>query len=89
MNRRAFVALLACAPFCSRFVRAQQLPHMPRIGVLLAGTPASFSPRAKALQDGMQALGYVEGKTVAFEWRWGEDRVDRLPDLAAAKLDHA
>ena len=83
MRRRAFITLLACAPFSSRFAGAQQLSHMPRIGVLLAGTPTSFSPRANALQDGLQALGYVDGKTVALEWKWGEDRDDRLPDLAA------
>jgi putative ABC transport system substrate-binding protein len=33
--------------------------------------------------EGLQDLGYVEGRTVAFEWKWGQDRVDRLPDLAA------
>src|SRR5262249_33088012 len=37
----------------------------------------------KAFVEGLQDLGYVEGRTVAFEWKWGQDRVDRLPDLAA------
>jgi putative ABC transport system substrate-binding protein len=33
--------------------------------------------------EGLRDLGYVEGRTVAIEWKWGQDRVDRLPDLAA------
>jgi putative ABC transport system substrate-binding protein len=33
--------------------------------------------------EGLRDLGYVEGRTVAFEWKWGQDRVDRLPALAA------
>src|SRR5262249_30614698 len=46
-------------------------------------TPASFSLRAGAFREGLQALGYTEGRTIAIEWRWGEDRVERLPELAA------
>jgi putative ABC transport system substrate-binding protein len=56
---------------------------VPRIGVLLPGTPTSFAPRTKAFVEGLRDLGYVEGRTIAFEWKWGQDRVDRLPDLAA------
>jgi putative ABC transport system substrate-binding protein len=33
--------------------------------------------------EGLRDLGHVEGRTVAIEWKWGQDRVDRLPDLAA------
>jgi ABC transporter substrate binding protein len=49
----------------------------------LPGTPTSFAPRTQAFVEGLRDLGYVEGRTVAIEWKWGEDRVDRLPDLAA------
>ena len=51
--------------------------------MLLPGTPASFALRTKAFLDGLAALGHVEGKTIAIEWRWGQDRVDTLPALAA------
>jgi putative ABC transport system substrate-binding protein len=63
--------------------RAQQSHRVPRIGVLLLGTPGSFAPRTQAFVEGLRDLGYVEGRTVAIEWKWGQDRVDRLPDLAA------
>ena len=33
--------------------------------------------------EGLRDLGYVEARTIAIEWKWGQDRVDRLPDLAA------
>ena len=51
-----------------------QSQKMSRIGVLLPGTPASFSLRIAAFLDGLKELGHVEGKTIAIEWRWGQDR---------------
>jgi hypothetical protein len=46
-------------------------------------TPASFSLRIAAFLDGLKELGHVEGKTIAIEWRWGQDRLELLPGLAA------
>ena len=84
MRRREFIAALGgAAAAWPLTARAQQADRIRRIGVLLAGTPASFSLRAKALRDGLHALGYREGKTIAVEWKWGEDRGERLPELAA------
>src|SRR5262245_27967125 len=80
MNRREFITLFGGAAAWPLAARAQQFP---RIGILLPGTPTSFAPRTKAFVEGLKDLGYVEGRTVAFEWKWGQDRVDRLPDLAA------
>ena len=64
-------------------IHAQQPKKISRIGVLLPGTPASFSLRTKAFLDGLRELGYVEGATIAFEWKWGQDRVETLSGLAA------
>jgi putative ABC transport system substrate-binding protein len=84
LKRRDFITLLGGAAVAWPLAaRAQQSRKVPRIGVLLAGTPASFSLRAGAFREGLQALGYSEGKTIAIEWRWGQDRVERLPELAA------
>src|SRR5258708_32091016 len=84
MTRRDFMALIggvvAALPLGAR---AQQSHGVPRVGVLLLGTPTSFAPRTQAFVEGLRDLGYIEGKTVAIEWKWGQDRVDRLPDLAA------
>src|SRR5262245_14506589 len=85
MRRRKFLRLVAGVAAASPFsVQAQQPPSkIARVGVLLAGSPSSFSLRARAFQDGLRELGYAEGRTVAIEWRWGEDRAERLPELAA------
>ena len=85
MRRRDFAKLiLGGAAVYPLRAHAQRSPDkMPRIGVLLPGTPASFSIRAKALADGLGELGRVEGKTIQIEWKWANDRVDVLPDLAA------
>jgi putative tryptophan/tyrosine transport system substrate-binding protein len=56
---------------------------VPRIGVLLPGTAASFALRTKAFLDGLRELGYIEGQTIAIEWRWGQDRVEGFAELAA------
>ena len=83
MRRRDFITLLgSAAATWPLAARAQQRERMRRIGVLLAGTPTSFAGRANALVQGLRELGYVEGKTVAFEWKWGEDQAERLPQLA-------
>src|SRR5215471_10526192 len=84
IGRREFVKLLSgAAAAWPLTARAQQSHTVPRIGVLLLGTPASFAGRTQAFVEGLRELGYVEGRTVAIEWKWGQDRVDRLTDLAA------
>jgi putative tryptophan/tyrosine transport system substrate-binding protein len=88
VKRREFIAVAAGAMVAPLAVRAQQSRRMPRLGVLLPGTQASFSLRTKAFVEGLQHLGYVEGRTIAIEWKWGEDKVDGLPGLAAALVEH-
>jgi putative tryptophan/tyrosine transport system substrate-binding protein len=84
IGRRGFIALLGGAPATWPLpVGAQHSRKSLRIGVLLPGTPTSFASRAKAFLDGMRDLGYVEGQTISIEWKWGEDRVERFPELAA------
>jgi putative ABC transport system substrate-binding protein len=84
MRRRDFIVLVACGTTIWPLrIHAQQSQKIPRIGVLLPGTPASFSLRTKAFLDGLRELGHVEGRTVAIEWKWGQDRVEALSGLAA------
>jgi putative tryptophan/tyrosine transport system substrate-binding protein len=64
-------------------VEAQQAKKVPRIGVLHPGFSATYSSRSEAFLRGLHELGYVEGKTIVIEWRWGEERVENLPVLAA------
>jgi len=63
-------------------IHAQQSRKIPRIGVILPGAPASFSLRTKAFLDGLRELGYVEGRTIEIEWKWGDDQLDILSGLA-------
>jgi putative ABC transport system substrate-binding protein len=84
MRRRDFTALfVAGTTMWPLHVQAQQAGKIPRIGVLLPGAPASSSPRTGALLEGLRERGYVEGRTIAIEWKWGYDQVDTLPGLAA------
>jgi putative ABC transport system substrate-binding protein len=57
--------------------RAQQATKVPRIGVLLSST------HVEALKQGLHEHGYVEGRNIAIEYRYGDVRPDRLAKLAA------
>jgi putative ABC transport system substrate-binding protein len=83
VRRRELITLLGGMAAWPVVTRAQPSRKVPRIGVLLPGTPASFSLRTKAFLEGLRDLGYVEGQTIAIEWKWGQDRVEGLPQLAA------
>jgi putative ABC transport system substrate-binding protein len=53
------------------------------VGFLGAGSAKSDAFRAAAVRQGLAEVGYVEGQNVSFEYRWAEDRYERLPALAA------
>ena len=82
MRRRQFIALLGgAAAVWPWAVRAQQ-PGIPVIGFLGTTFATERPERLAALRQGLGEVGFVEGKTVAIEYRWAENRTDRLPDLA-------
>ena len=84
MRRRDFAVLLIVGTTMWPLqIHAQQSQKIPRIGVLLPGTPASSSPRTTAFLNGLRELGYVEGKTIGIEWKWGYDQPDTFSGLAA------
>jgi putative tryptophan/tyrosine transport system substrate-binding protein len=53
------------------------------IGFLNVASPDGFPPRLRAFREGLKDAGYVEGENVAIEYRWAENRGERLPELAA------
>src|SRR5829696_8030827 len=84
MRRREFIALVGGAIACPVGVRAQQQTgNVPRIGFLSLTSPSDRPPLLDAFRQGLRELGWVEGQNVVIDYRYAEDRVDRLPDLAA------
>jgi len=63
-------------------VNAQQ-PKLIRIGILVAGPASAVSTRVEAFRRGLRERGYVEGKNIAIEYRYGEGKPERMAELAA------
>src|SRR5438093_3819113 len=68
---------------CGAVATAQQPTKIPQIGYLAGASPSSNPARTQAFRQGLRELGYVEGKNIVSEWRFAEEKLDRLPALAA------
>ena len=88
MRRRDFITLLSGAAFARPRAAGAQHTAMPLIGFLSQGSPASDALRLTGLRQGLSESGYVEGRDVAIEYRWAENKLDRLTALAADLVDH-
>jgi putative tryptophan/tyrosine transport system substrate-binding protein len=62
--------------------RAQQAGKLPTIGFLRAATPANWTPWTSAFVQRLRELGWIEGRTVAIEYRWAEGRNERYAEIA-------
>src|SRR5262245_35566365 len=85
IGRRKFLATLlggavAALPLTAR---AQQRAKLPTIGLLASGTHSSHGQLVAAFVNQLRELGWIEGRTVAIEYRWGEGRNEHLAEFAA------
>jgi len=74
ITRRAFCSMLLALPFP---VQAQQPAKVTPIGYLVGGSSAPA--RIEAFRQGLREHGYVEGKNIVIEWRFADEKLDRLP----------
>jgi len=94
MKRRAFITLLGGAAVTWPIAtRAQQTDKLPVVGLLRSTPAAPFAHLVEALRQGLSDEGFIEGRNVAIEYRWGEGRTERFAELQAsshkpAAVDH-
>jgi putative ABC transport system substrate-binding protein len=83
MRRREFFILLTGAATLPLVAHAQQPGKLPTIGFLGAGSSSSATQWTAAFVQRLRELGWIEGRTVAIEYRWGEGRTERFAEIAA------
>jgi putative ABC transport system substrate-binding protein len=85
------VWLLALGFGSFRLAGAQQQTKVPRIGILVSAGDPGQSQIAEAFRKGLREVGYIEGKNILIEYRYGQGKLDRIPslitELVQAKVD--
>lgn len=83
MKRRDFITLLGGAVVAWPLVARAQQAGMPVIGFLYSASADPIVHRLRAFRLGLKESGYIEGETAAIVYRWGENQIDRLPEMVA------
>jgi putative tryptophan/tyrosine transport system substrate-binding protein len=88
MKRRQFIAVVGGAAAAWPLVVRGQQQSVPVIGYLSPGSQADSVDFVASFLRGLGDGGYVQGRNIAIEYRWGENRLERLPALAADLVQH-
>src|SRR5262249_17451663 len=81
-RRREFIALIS-STIAWPFIARAQKPMTPVIGFINAASAQNYTRQLAAFHKGLAETGYVNGQNVLIEYRWADDRNERLPGMAA------
>ena len=84
MSKRVFSWILATFLLTTvSLAQAQQMPKVPRLVMLVSGSPETHKVRIDAFREGLHALGYVDGKNIVIEYRYAYGKTERFAEIAA------
>ena len=83
MNKKLVWLVTLLFLVAGTFAEARQPGKAARIGFLTTASASSSSANLEVFRQVLREFGYIEGKNIIIEYRWGEGKLDRLPELAA------
>jgi putative ABC transport system substrate-binding protein len=83
MRRREFIMLFGGAAATWPLAARAQQTAVPVVGFIRSTSAANSADFVAALRQGLKEVGFIEGQNIAVEYRWAEDRDDRIPALVA------
>ena len=83
MKRRDFIKVIGGGAVAWPLTARAQQTAMPVVGLLDQRSPEELADRLRGFRQGLRDFGFADGQNLAIEYRWAENKLDRLPDLAA------